>query len=235
MRALILRPDPTEMVGLVGLALEKRGFELDELVIVPMERYETPDVTVELPPHADYDLIVLLGAPWGAWDDATIGPWLGDVLDYLRQAADDDKPVLGICFGGQALARALGGSVAPGPVPEIGWTDVQSDRDDIVPSGRWFQWHYDRFQPPADAVEIARNAVASQAFVRGRALGTQFHPELDLAELTAWLDLGGHGEAKSKGYEPQDLVDDTVKYVPDGEERTDALVEGFLRHVARLL
>jgi len=235
MRALILRPDPTELPGLVGKSLVAHGFELVSHTIVSAERYLTPNVEADLPALDGFDLVVLLGAPWGAWDDDTIGPWLGDLLETLRQAQNDDVPVLGICFGGQALARALGGTVAPGPEPEIGWVDIESDRPDLFSNGPWFQWHYDRFTPPPQATEIARNAAASQAFVIGRSMGVQFHPEVDAAELQGWLDLGGHGEALSAGFDPDVLVADTERNLVAGEQRTHQLVTGFLQHVAKLI
>ncbi len=52
--------------------------------------------------------------------------WLQPEIAWVREAVDRDIPVLGICFGGQLLARALGGSVAPGPKAEIGWTPIHS-------------------------------------------------------------------------------------------------------------
>jgi GMP synthase-like glutamine amidotransferase len=234
MRALVIAPDFTELPGLVGAALEANGFDLDRFTIVPAERYETPNVSVELPDPNAYDLVVLLGAPWGAWDDGSIGTWLADLLELIRTAQRDDVPFLGICFGGQALARALGGSVAPGPIPEIGWTDIESDRPDLISTGPWFQWHYDRLTPPPEATEIARNDIASQAFVIGRSLGVQFHPEVDLAELTGWLGMGGHGEALDAGFDPDILISDTEANLAAATERTNQLVRAYLAQVALL-
>ena len=87
-----------------------------------------------------------LGASWSAYD-ASLHSWLLPELQLLRDAHEAQVPVLGVCFGGQLLAAAHGGSVARSAHPEIGWYDVESD-DDLVPAGRWFQWHYDRWQLP---------------------------------------------------------------------------------------
>lgn len=234
MRALVLAPDFTELPGLVGSALVDNGFDLEVFTIVSQERFETPDVVVEFPDIHDYDLVVLLGAPWGAWDDAKIGTWLGPLLDLIRQAQHDDVPYLGICFGGQALARALGGASTPGPIPEIGWVDIDSTRPDLVSNGPWFQWHYDRITPPPDATVIASNDIALQAFIIGRSLGVQFHPELDEAELQGWLDMGGHGEALEAGFDPDAMMADTLALLPSATERTNALIKAYLQQVAHL-
>ncbi len=234
MRALVIHPDPTELLGLVGQALVAQGFELDSFVVVPMERFETPDVSTEFPALAGYDLVVVLGAPWGAWDDARIGSWLGDLLDLLRTAHSVELPILGICFGGQALARALGGTVAPGPTPEIGWYEIATDRPELVSAGPWFQWHYDRLTPPPGSTELARTDLASQAFVIGRSLGLQFHPELDVAELQGWLAMGGHGEALEAGFDPGELSAATEAQMAAATTQTETLIAAFLQDVAGL-
>ena len=66
----------------------------------------------------------------------------------------------------------------------------------LVPGGRWFQWHYDRWELPGGASEIACNPRASQAFVLDRNLAVQFHPETDEPILCGWLDNGGDDEAR---------------------------------------
>jgi GMP synthase-like glutamine amidotransferase len=96
--------------------------------------------------------------------------------------------VLGVCFGGELAAQAHGGSASRSARPEIGWYHVDSDDPALVPDGPWFQWHFDRWTLPPGAIEIARNAHASQAFVLGRTLALRFHPELDAALLQLWLD-----------------------------------------------
>ena len=186
MKALILQHDHISPPGVVRRRLEDHGFNVEELGVVPEKRYRTPDVQFAFPAVDDYDLVVLMGAPWGAWDDSTIGPWLSAELEWIRALHAADVPVLGICFGGQAIARALGGSVAPGPTPELGFSMIHSDEPGLVSDGPWFQFHYDRWQVPPGAREIARNPIASQAFVIGRTLALQFHPEVDSEVLDVW-------------------------------------------------
>lgn len=228
MRALIIRHDHPSNAGFVGERLVERGFELVELMVVSEEEFDRPGVTVDFPDPRDFDVIVPLGAPWSVYDEATIGTWVGDEVALLREAFAADVPVLGICFGAQAMAAALGGSVERAPRPEIGWTDVRSDDPGLVSEGPWFQWHFDRIVLPPDVKEIARTEVGPQAYVVGRSLCVQFHPEVTPEIVRAWLDNGGVPQAIKHGHDPDELA------LPKqgARERAYALVDTFLDRIA---
>ncbi|XRQ10541.1 type 1 glutamine amidotransferase [Actinomadura welshii] len=234
MRALVIEHDSMTLAGPVGDRLVHHGFEVVELLVVPPERHRTPNVDVAFPEPSEWDLIVPMGAPWSVDDQASIGTWIGDELALLRKAHDTGVPVLGICFGGQALATALGGGVERAPRPEIGWVGIETDEPSLVGPGPWFQYHFDRWVPPPGAVEIARNDVAPQAFRIGRSLGVQFHPELTAAELELWLAGGGERDMRRLGLDPAAVLDRTRALAPAAERRAHAFVDAFLRH-ARLL
>ncbi len=235
MKALVIQHDHVSPTGPLGRRLEHHGFEITEFLVVPKESFKDPNVTVEFPNTDDFDLVVFLGAPWGAWDDKCIGNWLTPEIELCRDLVTANKPVLGICFGGQLMARALGGTVAPGQHPEIGWTYIWSDDQSLVGNGPWFQFHYDRFTVPPGAVEIARNPVAPQAFTINRSLGVQFHPELDSAALKGWLDEGGWPSVAKDNQDGDIMLAQTVAEDKAGEARTYALVDAYLSRVAGLI
>jgi GMP synthase-like glutamine amidotransferase len=235
MRALFVQHDHVSPLGPVGERFAQLGFDIDTLLVVPEERFQSPNVTVEFPDPSDYDVLVPLGSPWGAWDDACIGSWLLPELEWVRSAVEGGTPVLGICFGGQLVARALGGSVARAPRSEIGWTAIWSDRPDLVSDGPWFQFHYDRWTLPPGATEIARSPAASQAFTINRSLAVQFHPELDAAGLRGWLDWGGAAQVAADGQDPEVMLAQTQAHGVPARERTFALVDAFLAEVAELV
>lgn len=235
MRVLFIQHDHVSPLGPVGERFTQHGFAIDTHLVVPESDFSAPNISTAFPSFADYDVLVPLGAPWGAWDDACIGRWLLPEIAWLRDAVDSGMPVLGICFGGQLLARALGGSVAPAPRGEIGWTAVWSDRPSLVGEGPWFQFHYDRWVVPPGATEIARTPAASQAFVVGRSLAVQFHPELDAAGLQGWLDWGGASKVQENGDDPVVMLAQTRAVEAAARERTFALVDAFLTDVAGLL
>ena len=234
MKALFIQHDHVSPTGPVGERFRQRGFETSEILVVSESNFSTPNVHFEFPDFDDYDVLIPLGAPWGAWDDACIGNWLTPELDWIRSAIEADKPVLGICFGGQLMARALGGSVAPSPRGEIGWTNIWSERHDIVSNGPWFQFHYDQWQVPPGATEIARNPVASQAFIYGRSLAVQFHPELNAAGLKGWLDWGGDAKVEADGQKPAVMLAQTFAEEVAAKERTYRLVDAFIDKIAKL-
>jgi GMP synthase-like glutamine amidotransferase len=104
----------------------------------------------------------------------------------MEDALARDIPVLGICFGGQHLARVLGGTVARASRPEVGWLGVESLDPATVAPGRYLQWHRDAFTVPPGARLLARSPVSAQAFRHGRHLGVQFHPEVTPAIALDW-------------------------------------------------
>ena len=103
-KAVALRHLAFEDLGLFEPWLEARGWHVRYL-----------DVGVHalstLNP-ADIDLLVVLGAPIGAEDDA-LYPFLGDEVRLIRERIDSGRPILGICLGAQLMARAMGARVQP--------------------------------------------------------------------------------------------------------------------------
>lgn len=232
MRALILEHDHLSPPGPVAERLEHHGYDVDESVIVTAEHFEVPNQHYAFPDPTDYDALVVMGAPWGAWDDDGIGNWLLPELDWVRAADAHGVPVLGICFGGQLLARAHGGSVAPAPRPEIGWTAIWSQEPELIGPGPWFQWHYDRWEIPPGAREIARNSRASQGFTLRRNLAVQFHPEVTPAGLLGWYDNGGRPMVEADEQDPDVLYRHTVAEADAAAHRAHQLVDAFLTRIA---
>jgi GMP synthase-like glutamine amidotransferase len=107
-------------------------------------------------------------------------------LDLIARCVDREIPVLGLCFGGQALASVLGGTVEVLDAPELGWHRIESAAPDVVAGGPWLQWHFEAFRAPPGAEELARSPVCSQAFRFGPHLGTQFHPESTAVIVEQW-------------------------------------------------
>lgn len=224
---LFLYNDPTAPEGLLGEVFAESGFDVGTFDVVPADRPNDPVLDVTFPDPLDYDAIVPLGARWAVYDEQV--PWISDESAMVRRALDAGVGVLGVCFGGQLLASALGGTVVRSPEPEIGWREVHSDNPDLVPAGPWFQWHFDRLTTPPGAVEIARNACATQAFMQGRALGLQFHPEVDAALVDYWIVEDAGADLSRLSLDADDIRAHTAEVVDDAVRRLRLLVAGFLR------
>ena len=232
MRALVIQHDHLTEPGLVGARLVERGYGLSTVTVVPEQRHHAPDVVFDFPDAADWDLVVLLGAPWSVYDETAVGSWIGEELALLRKAHHLGIPVLGVCFGAQALTTALGGSVEASPRPEIGWTEIDTYDASLVGRGPWMQWHYDRCVLPPGAEELARNEVGVQAFRVGRSLGVQFHPEITMWMLRGWLANGGEQQALRHGVDPGQLLALSGDLEATARANAGHLVDGFLDRVA---
>lgn len=229
---LFLYNDRIATEAMLGEAFTDRGYDVRTFEVVPAD---DPAVQVTFPDPTGFDAIVPLGARWSVSDEALQAGWVGAQMQLVRDAAAAGVPTLGVCFGGQLLAQAFGGSVGRSDRPEIGWYDIESDRPGWVSAGPWFEWHFDRWTLPPGATEIARTAHASQAFVLGRAVALQFHPELDSALLEVWLDDDRDGaETASLGVSHDELRSRTAELRDGAAARVDALVGGFLTHAQRV-
>jgi GMP synthase-like glutamine amidotransferase len=232
-RVLFVKQDHASPGGLVGDAFVSLGFDVSEFTVVPAERYHAPGVTAVFPSPGDYDAIVYFGADWSVYDTAAIGTWIGDEIALARSAQGLGVPQLGICFGGQVLAAALGGSVTRAPTPEIGWVAVDTVAPELIDAGPWFQWHSDRFAVPGSVPVLARTAAADQAFCWGRTLGLQFHPELTPSVLECWLSVGGTEQLTGLGVDVDALLERTRALAPAAAARTHELVRRFVTDVTR--
>ena len=111
--ALIIEHDETGPVAVVGERLIHHGFELDTFRV--LEDRSDPICTKEFPDPNVYDLVVVLGSERSVCDKGPIESWIDREIDLVQTAHRSGKPVLGLCFGGQVLAAALGGEVDISP------------------------------------------------------------------------------------------------------------------------
>lgn len=162
-----LLPKTGDYDQVFGRLLAAEGFETKAWDVVDMD---FPDDV-----H-DCDGWILSGSKHGAYEDL---PFIPPLEDFIRAAFDADVPMVGICFGHQAIAKALGGTVekfAGGWA--VGRQIYQWGDQEIALNA----WHQDQVTAlPAGAEVIASNDFCrNAAVVYGRkAFTVQAHPEFD--------------------------------------------------------
>jgi GMP synthase-like glutamine amidotransferase len=222
LRALILQKEDPTPPGHVTEWLASLGAETET------HRIDLEDRDVDPTAH---DLIVSLGSEFAAFDDSK--PFVRREATLMQRAVDEDVPVLGLCFGGQMLARVLGSENYRSDEAEIGWLPVRTHDADLVPEGPWFQWHFDVFTAPPGARVVAETDVGVQAFVAGRSLGLQFHPEVTTQIMDDWVREYRH-ELDDEGVDPDALLEETRRLAERSRANAMRLFDRFLRKVARL-
>ena len=222
LRALIVQHEQPTPPGRIRDWLAEQEAEVDVLRIDEETRTVDP---------RDYDLMVSLGSEFAAYNDSI--PFIQRETDLIRAAADADVPILGVCFGGQLMARALGGKSFKAERSEIGWLSVRTNDPDLVPDGPWFNWHFDTFTLPPGAKLIADTEVGPQAYVIGRNLGLQFHPEVTPQIMDNWVRAYRH-ELDAEGVDPDALLEETKQRAPQARKTTERLLNNFLDGIARL-
>lgn len=186
--ALIIRHVPYEGVAGYRAPIEEAGYLVDRIDVTD------PDFS-----RADLngpDLLIMMGGPMGVYEQEQY-PWIACQLRRLARRLEAQRPTLGVCFGAQMMAAALGARVFPGPVKEVGFHpvsihDASPDNPlrhlDNVPI---LHWHGDTFDLPDDVELLASSHVyRHQAFRRGRnILALQFHAEMgEDPRISAWIE-----------------------------------------------
>ncbi|WP_374653238.1 type 1 glutamine amidotransferase [Dongia sp.] len=190
---LVIQNEPTSHVSLLGEHLKAAGADL--VTVEPHHGSDLPDNT------EGFDGAVVLGGPQHAHNDADY-PAFASICDLLGEFHDQGKPLLGLCLGGQLLARTFGARVRVNDHFEYGFLPIditaegQQDRllGGLAPRQHIMQWHEDTFGLPDGAVRLMTGATtANQAFRYGdTAYGFQCHFEVSLDHASNWIENFNH-------------------------------------------
>ena len=170
----------------------------------------------------DADGWLITGSRHGVYDDL---PWIAPLEALIRQATAEGVPVVGICFGHQIVARALGGRVEKFPG---GWAVGPQDYDFDGRTLTLNAWHQDQvITPPEGAEVIATHPFCPYAglLYGDRALTVQAHPEFDDAFIAGLIDSRG------RGLVPDDRLDAALARLgsPTDSDQIAARIAAFFR------
>ena len=186
--ALIIRHVPYEGVAGFRTPIEAAGYAVDRIDVAD-PAFATLDLRAP-------DLLIMMGGPMGVYE-RDLYPWIPCQLRRLALRLEADRPTIGVCFGAQMIAAALGAEVYPGPAKEIGFQPVTIRSAALegplrhIAEVPMLHWHGDTFTLP-DNVELLASTplYAHQAFRRGpNILALQFHGEMGLdPRFDAWIE-----------------------------------------------
>ncbi|MCB2145313.1 MAG: glutamine amidotransferase [Deltaproteobacteria bacterium] len=185
-----------------------------------------------LPPPASFGGIIITGSHDMVTEKH---PWSEKTADWVKQAVEADIPLLGVCYGHQLLAHAMGGVVGDNPRgKEMGTVSIRLNPDGR--QDRLFEGTPETFvahachsqsvmQLPAGATLLASSDMdPHHAFVIGRrAWGVQFHPEFDGQILRLYVHRFAD-DLKAQGCDVERLLAE-IRETPESE----ALLRRFQR------
>jgi GMP synthase (glutamine-hydrolysing) len=200
--ALIIRHVPHEGVAGYRQPIEDAGYHVDRIDVTDPEF-----ASLDLCKH---DLLIMMGGPMGVYEHAE-HPWIRCQMRRLARRLEADRPTLGVCFGAQMVAAALGAEVYPGPAKEVGFHPVTVHDTEgplrHVEGVPVLHWHGDTFTRP-EGVELLASSdlYEHQAFRRGRnLLALQFHAEMgEDPRFDAWIEQSP-GDVAAVGHTPDTL------------------------------
>ena len=200
MNVLVTRHAGTTRLGSVGTFLSACGATVNVLELHRGDAFPG-DVS-------GFDGLIVMGGRMHAFDDDEHA-FLATEAEFIRNVADADVPVLGICLGAQLLARALGADVVAGGAPEEGWIDVrltEEGRHDPLFAGLPETFvacanHGDMLEVPAEATLLAGSSTCPHQVIRYRnAYGLQVHVETDADVLEGWIAWKPHWAALAEEF-----------------------------------
>lgn len=188
------------------------------------------------PELEDIDWLIVMGGPMGVYDEDKL-PWLKAEKDFIAQAINQNKIVLGICLGSQLIASAAGARVYPNKQKEIGWFPLQLTDEGknnslfkaLPDDFTVFHWHGDTFNLPPGAVRLAGTAVTeNQAFVlKDRVLGLQFHMEVTEESIAGMLHHCKADIVPSEYVQTVETIRSTCEYISGNNKQMARILDAL--------
>jgi GMP synthase (glutamine-hydrolysing) len=227
-RVLIIQNDPPENLGLYESYLREKA-EVTLIHAYDMKRGE------RFPPIKIFDAFIVGPTPISA-NDAHKHAFLKRELSYLQNIIESGKPVLGVCCGGQMLAKLQGAEVRRSPSKEIGCYPVTlTDHGIRDPLFRGFpqkfpvfHWHQDMFTVPPNGKLLATGTPCPvQAYAKDNVRGLIFHLEVTSLDAEQWADAYPD-EPMDIGKTREQVIGECRKHEPEMRRLAERLIDNLL-------
>ena len=232
-KILIIQNDEPETLGLYETILNEKEVQLTLLHAYKMKEND------EFPSINNFDSFIIGPTPISA-NDAQNHDFLRKEWKYLEQIVESGKPCLGVCCGGQMLAKLLGGEVLKSPMKEVGGYEVKlthEGSEDPLFHGfpkefPVFHWHSDMFTvPPGGRLLAEGNPCPIQAFRKGNVYGVIFHLEIGTQDAKRWADAYPD-EPKAIGKTRKQVLDECKVREPEMKILAIRFMDNFLDMIA---
>jgi GMP synthase-like glutamine amidotransferase len=187
-----------------------------------------------LPELSDFDWLIVMGGPMGVYDEEKYD-WLSGEKEFIRNAIQEGKTVIGICLGAQLIASSLGAEVYPNAEKEIGWFPIfptESGKSIELLRGSLdpfpvFHWHGDTFDLPLGALRLASSEVClNQAFLYNRkVVGIQFHFEVTEKSLNQMITFCGNELVSGRYIQSAETILGNTQFISEINNRMFHLLD----------
>ncbi|MEZ5025613.1 MAG: type 1 glutamine amidotransferase [Chitinophagales bacterium] len=228
---------PFEGLGLINSWIDEHQHQLTSTRFYDNEM---------LPNIEDIDVLIITGGPMSIHDEAEF-PWLKAEKQFVKQAIDANKKIIGICLGAQLIADVLEAKVYPNKNKEIGWFKINKVEEEnteenqttlahffktIFDQQTVLHWHGETFELPENTIHLAKSdACLHQAFLyKNTVLGLQFHIEMNETSIHTIIENCRAELIPSEYIQTEEEIKQKMKnYVDENKNLLFKLLDEFMK------
>ena len=225
---LIIQNDTNEGAGLLLTLMHQRGLKSRTML-----GWDVDYKSLQLD---DYSSLVILGGTQAVYEVDKY-PYLQDEINLTKSFIKNEKAVIGLCLGGQIIAKCLGGKVLQNQQKEIGWFDIKLNEaaltDDLMmmhpQTAKAYNFHGDYFSLPPECVSLAKSEITECQLFRykNNVYGFQFHAEVD-QDLIEVMCRTNEDYMKINGYDANKVIKESKVQIINYQLRCSSILNKWL-------